>query len=356
MKAILAGFALAALAAMSTNADPVRISVKGNQFVDPKGKPVVFRGLATSDPRKLHKHGVWSPAYFQAAKSWGANIIRFPIHPQSWRKNGEHEYLRLLDEGIALAKAHDLHVIIDWHSIGNLNGGAFFKGGDGYPTTSYDTTMEETFAFWRTIAKRYGNDDTVAFFELFNEPAVGQGMGECSWEDWRNTLEKLIAEIRAQGAKTVPLVAGFDFAYDLKEAGKNPIRAEGVGYVSHPYPGKIDNPAEWTEKWTRDWGFMAEKHPVILTEIGFQFANEPGGYDPITGTADYVTAITEYCAARGISYTVWCFDPHWVPKLINDWTFTPTPSGEHFRQAMLKNLPQSAATPNTTPSEIADQD
>jgi hypothetical protein len=355
MKTYLAVITLAILATLPLQAAPSRISVKGNQFVNAEGKPVIFRGVAASDASKLHKSGVWNQRYFEAAKSWGANIIRFPIHPKSWRQLGEAEYLRLLDEGIAMAKACDLHVIIDWHSIGNLHGNAYFKGGDGYPTTSYDTTMEETFAFWRVIARRYGNDDTVAFFELFNEPALGQGMGECSWEDWRTTMEKLIAEIRAEGAKTVPLVAGFDFAYDLKPAATSPIRAEGIGYVSHPYPGKIDNPAEWEEKWTRDWGFMAEKHPLILTEVGFQFAHEPGGYDPITGTAQYVDAITGYCAARGISYTVWCFDPHWVPKLISDWEFTPTPSGELFRQAMLKKLPQSAAVPEENRPDIAGQ-
>lgn len=356
MKTILASFALATLSIIPGQAIPGRISVMRNQFVNAEGKPVVFRGVATSDPAKLSNSGVWNQRYFEAAKSWGANIIRFPIHPQSWRKLGETGYFRLLDEGIAMAKACDLHVIIDWHSIGNLHGNAYFKGGDGYPTTSYDTTMEETFAFWRVIARRYGKDETVAFFELFNEPALGQGMGECSWEDWRTTLEKLIAAIRAEGAKTVPLVAGFDFAYDLKPVATSPIRAEGIGYVSHPYPGKIDDPAEWEKKWTTDWGFISEKYPIILTEIGFQFAHEPGGYDPINGTEEYVDKITAYCTSRGISYTVWCFDPHWVPKLINDWNYTPTPSGELFRRAMLKALPPSAAAPDAVRPAMAHQD
>jgi endoglucanase len=202
MKTILASVALAILTIIPLQAVPGRISVKGNQFVNADGKPVVFRGIATSDASKLHKSGVWNQRYFEAAKAWGANIIRFPIHPQSWRKLGEKQYLRLLDQGIAMAKTCDLHVIIDWHSIGNLHGKAFFKGGDGYPTTSYDTTMEETFAFWRIIARRYGKDETVAFFELFNEPAIGQGMGECSWEDWRTMMEKLIAEMTAPAGRS----------------------------------------------------------------------------------------------------------------------------------------------------------
>ncbi len=29
------------------------ITVKGNKFVDPQGNPVLFRGLAISDPDKL---------------------------------------------------------------------------------------------------------------------------------------------------------------------------------------------------------------------------------------------------------------------------------------------------------------
>lgn len=324
------------LSALHATAAPPRISVKGNHFAKPDGTPIVFKGLSTSDPIKLVRNGMWNDAYFDAAKSWGSNIIRFPIHPNSWRKLGEAECFKLLDQGVAMAGARGMHVIIDWHSIGNLHQEKFFNGSGGFPTTDYDTTVKETFEFWRAVSRRYGKNPTVAFFELFNEPATGQGMGECSWEDWRTLMEKLIVEIRANGCEAVPLVAGFDFAYDLKPAGGAPIRAEGVAYVSHPYPGKIKNPAEWAEKWTRDWGHLAAKHPVILTEIGFQLPGEEGGYDPITGPSEYAEVILDYCAKRGISYTLWCFDTGWVPKLIADWNFTPTKSGAIFKAAMVR--------------------
>ena len=67
-----------------TYAQPIelsRISVKGNKFVTVDGKPIVFRGLDTSDPNKLVKDGHWNKEYFQEMKSWGANIARFPVHP-----------------------------------------------------------------------------------------------------------------------------------------------------------------------------------------------------------------------------------------------------------------------------------
>lgn len=329
--------ALLLAAALQATAALPRVTVKGNQFVQPGGAPIVFKGLSTSDPSKLVRDGVWNDAYFDAAKSWGSNTIRFPIHPSNWRKLGKEKWFEILDQGIAMAEARKIYVIIDWHSIGNLHEEKFFRGANGTSTTSYDTTVAETFQFWHDITQRYGKNPTVACFELFNEPATGQGMGECSWEDWRNLMEKLIAKIRANGGEAVPLVAGFDFAYDLKPVRQSPIRAEGIAYVSHPYPGKIKNPREWREKWTRDWGFVADKHPLVLTEIGFQLPGEHGGYDPITGEAGYAEAILDFCARRGISYNLWCFDTSWVPKLIADWNFTPTKSGALFKEAMLRD-------------------
>jgi uncharacterized Zn-binding protein involved in type VI secretion len=37
-----------------------RISVKGNQFVTADGKPIVFRGLDTSDADKLERNDHWN--------------------------------------------------------------------------------------------------------------------------------------------------------------------------------------------------------------------------------------------------------------------------------------------------------
>jgi endoglucanase len=40
------------------------ISVKGNKFVDPDGKTILFRGLSISDPDKLASQGHWSKEHF----------------------------------------------------------------------------------------------------------------------------------------------------------------------------------------------------------------------------------------------------------------------------------------------------
>jgi hypothetical protein len=320
---------LAAEFAFAQTAGPMsRISVKGNQFVTADGKPVVFRGLNTSDPDKLDAGGHWDETYFREMKNWGANIVRFPVHPSAWRKRGQDEYLKLLDKGVALAAANDMYVIIDWHTIGNLKT-------EMYQNPMYETTRKETYEFWRTMAKHYKDNTTVAFFELFNEPTVIRGeLGSCTWAEWKAMMEEIILIIRATGNQTVPLVAGFNWAYDLTEIAKDPINAPGIGYVSHPYPQKRDKP--WEDKWTGDWGFVAEKYPLILTEIGFCGPDDRGAHVPVISDESYGDAITKYTKERGISWVAWVFDPQWSPMLFSDWNFTPTRQGKYFKKALTE--------------------
>jgi hypothetical protein len=106
--------------AFGTFAQSGPISVQGNHFVTADGKTIVFRGLDASDPDKLQRNGEWNKHYFEMARSWGANVVRIPVHPAAWHIHGKKEYLKLLDQGVEWAKEEGLYVIIDWHSIGNL--------------------------------------------------------------------------------------------------------------------------------------------------------------------------------------------------------------------------------------------
>lgn len=305
-----------------------QIIVQDNKFVEKEGKTMTFRGLNSSDPDKLDKDGHWNREYFQEMKRWGANIVRFPVHPTAWRARGREEYLKLLDTGVALAKEAELYVIIDWHSIGNLKS-------DLYQDPMYVTSFHETLDFWKTMAEHFKGNTTVAFFELYNEPTTyNNTLGFCSWTEWKQMMEQVIDTIRSNGCKTIPLVAGFNWAYDLTEVATSPIQRNGIGYVSHPYPMKREKP--WEEKWTNDWGFVAEKYPVILTEIGFCGPDDDGAHIPVISDESYGEAITKYSAEKGISYVAWVFDPQWSPMLIKDWNFTPTRQGKFFKGALQK--------------------
>lgn len=306
-----------------------QISVKRNKFVTADGNEIIFRGVNTSDPDKLDREGHWDKRYFEEIRKWGANLVRFPVHPTAWRKRGSEKYLELLDKGIELAREQGLYVVLDWHSIGNLKTEMF-------SLPIYETTVKETYEFWRTVAKRYKGNTTVAFFELFNEPTTMRGeLGNCSWSDWKAMNEEMIGIIRACGSTAVPLVAGFDWAYELKNVLTDPINAEGVAYVSHPYPQKRFKP--WEQIWTDDWGHVAARYPLMLTEIGFCHATERGAHVPVISDETYGDAITKYTTDRGISWVVWVFDPNWAPMMFLDWNFTPTSQGKYFKKAMQES-------------------
>jgi len=327
---LLAGFGLAA---HRSAADPPRpgraIRVQGNRFVDAAGQAVVFRGLALSDPDKLEKSGHWNKPYFEAARAWGANIVRIPVHPRAWRERGPQRYMALLDQGVGWAREAGLAVIVDWHVIGNLRT-------ELLQDPIYDTTQKETLEFWLAISRHYRDDPTVVFYEVFNEPTTFQGqLGRLSWPQWKDMLEEMIGVIRANDPTSIVLVAGLDWAYELREVVANPVSAEAIGYVSHPYPQKRDEP--WPPKWEADWGHVADKYPVFATEFGF----DRNGSMPFIGTPHYAHVFLDYAAKKGVSWTVWCFDPDWGPTLIRDWSFAPTEQGEVWKAALQgKPLPR----------------
>jgi endoglucanase len=310
------------------------ISVKGNKFVDPNGSTVLFRGLSISDPDKLEGQGHWSRDHFVKVKEMGTKLVRIPVHPVAWRERSPSEYLKLLDQAVGWCTELEMYIIVDWHTIGNLQTEVF-------QDPMYETSKQETYNFWRTIARHYAGHNTVVFFELFNEPTTyREQLGPISWSDWKRIVEEEIATIRACDPQAIPLVAGFDWAYDLTPLRLNPIAAEGIAYTTHPYANKRSQP--WEPKWEEDFGFAAAKYPLIATEFGGfarpagpdSQAAEPGSGSAASRNAAYGPAIIKYLEAKGISWTVWCFDPEWGPTLIKNWDYQLSPSGEFAKAAM----------------------
>ena len=316
-----------ALPAAAQSAVPA-VHVEGNRFVDAAGETVVFRGVSIADPDKVEHEGQWNAALFETLADWGANVVRLPVHPRAWRQRGEAEYLELIDEAVAWAEAAGLYVMIDWHSIGNLRTEVF-----QHPM--YETSKGETARFWRTVSARYAGTSTVAFYELFNEPTSYNGtLGRLSWHEHREMMESLIGIVRANDPDTIPLVGGLDWAYDLSGVREDPVRAEGIAYVTHPYPQKRERP--WEPKWQETWGFVADRYPVFATELGFMSADGPGAHIPVISDESYGEAIVAFFEARGISWAPWVFDPQWSPQMIESWDFEPTAQGAFFRDAMRR--------------------
>ncbi len=318
----------AALTAYAQESKLGLIKVDGRFFKNEKGEKLIFRGFNISDPDKLKNSGHWTKSYFEMAKNWGANSIRIPVHPSAWRSQGTENYLKLLDEAVNWCTELGMYVIIDWHSIGNLRT-------ELYQSDNYNTTKKETYEFWKIIATHFKGNHTVAFYEIFNEPTTSNNtLGTCSWGEWKTICEDIIHIIQANNPEAIPLVAGFNWAYDLTPIAAEPINIAGIAYVSHPYPMKRSQP--WEPQWEKDFGFAAEKYPIFCTEIGFALKEEKGVHIPVFGDEDYGKRITDYFDKKDISYMVWVFDPDWAPMMFKDWNYEPTRQGKFFKTLLQK--------------------
>jgi hypothetical protein len=306
------------------------IRVIGNRFVASSGDTIVFHGLAIADPDNLEQRGVWNKDLFLEAKSLGAMIVRIPVHPAAWRDRTPEKYLKLLDQAVEWCTEESLYVDIDWHSIGDLEEGL-------YQNTVYNTTLQETFNFWATIASRYSGHHTVAFSELFNEPTDNFGkLGNVSWNKWKKINEDLIKLIRSYNNQSIPLVAGFDWAYDLAPLHYAPINAEGIGYSVHPYPHKRTPPYE--PKWDEDFGFAAAKYPIVATELGFTLPDW-------RSNLNYGKVAMEYFSKNHISWIWWILDPLWQPALLQSWKgFKLNESGKFVDEAAHETLTKNDST------------
>ena len=298
------------------------IMVKGNKFINARGDTMLFRGVSIADPDKVDHEGHWNKMLFEKVKDMGAMLVRIPVHPVAWRERTPLKYLGLLDSAVSWCTDLGMYIDIDWHSIGNLEMELF-------QNPMYNTTRKETYEFWQAIARHYTGNNTVAFYELFNEPTTYRGqLGNISWTEWKKINENMIQLIRSFDNETIPLVAGFDWAYDLTPLREEPINAVGIGYVAHPYPNKRSQP--WEPKWEEDFGFAAQHYPIIATEIGFSVRKG----DPEDGAENYGTRITKYLESDGIGWVAWDFDPEWGPQLLSSWNFELTGSGKFFKKAM----------------------
>lgn len=300
------------------------IRVEGNRFVNDKGDTVFFHGLSIADPYKIVNQGQWNKLLFKKAKDLGTMIIRIPVHPISWRELKPGRYLKLLDQAVRWCTELKMYIDIDWHSIGNLEEGLF-------QDPMYVTSLTETYNFWRTIASHFRGVNTIAFYELFNEPTDYRGqLGNVSWEQWKKINENLIKLIRAYDNDKIPLVAGFDWAYDLTPLHYAPIDAQRIGYVVHPYPHKRTPP--YIPKWEEDFGFAADKYPVVATELGFTLPDT-------TADLEYGKTMMKYFKDKGISWIWWVFDPNWDPQMIKSWkTFQLTIGGRFYKKAVEGKL------------------
>ena len=114
---------------------------------------------------------------------------------------------------------------------------------------------------------------------------------------------------------------------------------DGIIYSAHVYP--------WKDHWQEKFVCVAEKYPLFLGEVGadtqkMDFIPADKQEDPATWVPDILGLIQSH----KLNWTAWDFHPKSTPRVILDWSYTPTPfwgeavkkalAGEHYEMKKMR--------------------
>ena len=348
---VLAMTGVPATASSGTNALAPRPTVSGNQLMDAvTGAPLRVAGVNRSGSEYACVQG-WgifdgpvTDEAIDAIADWGTNTLRLPLNQTCWLGiNGVRPeyagatYRTAITALVDRAGRHGLAVILDLH---------WASPGDR-PATSQQIAPDADHApaFWTSVATAFKDRPTV-MFELFNEPR------DISWACWRDGCttpdgwsaagaQQLVDAVRASGAQQPIILDGLNWGGDLSQwsryAPADPLDSLVAGWHAYNFSG-----CRTTDCWDATVAPVAERHPVLLTEVGED--------DCATGFFDEVLP---WADRHEVGYLAWSWNTASCgsgPALITDYAGTPTAFGAGYRRHLSQRPPPPAATPVSTPT------
>ena len=289
-----------------------RLILDGEPFV-----PLGFTMVGLLSPTMTGTAGTAGQHYGQAeldaAKSWGANTMRFQISQRGFDPTDSlhtDSYVQRVKDGVALARGNGFAVILSMQDQS-------YSGGDA-------TEMPEpqTLRAWPEVASHFNGDPGI-IYEVFNEPKVKDTAAD--WQLWLSggtyngvTVighQQLVDTIRATGATNVLIVEG-------TRVGKSFIGFPGISdplsqlaFGIHPY---LNSPILDPTKWDSYFGNFSQTHVVIATEWS---ATSNSNFCESTWPT-VSPQLLAYLKSHNIGVMPWAFDI--TGTLIKDWNWTPT--------------------------------
>ena len=257
--------AFAAAKAKTPVATHGRLSVKGADLVDAKGRKFQLRGIST--------HGInWDVGYPYVNKAafktlrddWGVNAVRLAMYTSEYNgycAGGSKAALRnQIYKGVKYATDLGMYVIIDWHILN-----------DGNPKTQ----VAEARRFFATMAKKYKKQKNI-IYEICNEPNGG-----VDWNTIKTYADTIISTIRKNSPNAIILVGTPTWSQDVDAVAANPVASKkNVMYTLHFYAGTHKDNIRNKLTAARNAGT-----PVFISEFSICDASGNGGIDSTSANA-----------------------------------------------------------------------
>jgi hypothetical protein len=293
----------------------------GGLFI-PRG--VQITGLVAPDAdltgKYIAAHQHFGAAELAQAVADHANVVRFQVSEFGLNPSDPlyaPHYLAEVESGIALARAAGLDVIISLQAEIPAGNETRCPLDDGGAITD-----------WQELARAYAGDDDV-MFELYNEPGLPNSAAD--WALWASGglisngaggectavgVQSLVDEVRGLGADNVIILPGL--AGEQTLAGVPPITDPAdPGDPQLAYGIHYPNLNQTSDDWDAEFGNLAERVPVIVTEWQ---AN--GTTNCIPGAPRSAPLLLTYLALKQIGVVGFAFD---LPgTIVADYQYDPT--------------------------------
>jgi endoglucanase len=252
-----------------------RLQVIGSHLCGADGEPIQLRGMSTMG---LQWYGqvVNAKAFAALAKDWKADVVRLALYVGEGGYATHPDLKQVVWQGIDLAVAQGLYVIVDWHVLN--------------PGNPNDALYDGAQAFFDELSRRYGKLPNL-LYEIMNEPH-----GDLDWgRDLKPYAERMVATIRANDPDGIILIGSGNWSQDVNLAAADPVQGKNLMYTFHFYAGSHGPALRSKVQDAIDRGAA-----VFCSEWGTSEASGNGG--------PYVQSAEEWLAfldARSISWVNW---------------------------------------------------
>lgn len=277
-RTVLFSFTIIFFALMVTTIFPKGIlRTAGKKIVDADGKEVIFKGIGlggwlvpegymfnmsgfANSPSQIKAKIIGvvgeanaeiiynnfrktfvTEADIDSIASWGFNNIRLPMHYELLTPRNEpyvySEYgFEIIDSLVKWCKKNDIYLILDLHAApGGQSAEPISDYDSRYPSLwESEENKARTIDLWREIASRYVNEETIAGYDLLNEPAWNLGAMNF---DLRVLYMDITNAIRAVDTNHIVYIEGNWFATTFD--GLTPTWDDNMVYSFHKYWSEV---------------------------------------------------------------------------------------------------------------------
>lgn len=372
------------------------LSTNGNQIVDSAGNAVRITGINWFGFETSNQvlHGLWARSYKSALdqiKSLGFNTLRIPYSNAMLRSGAATNSinfalnpelqgltpLQCLDKVIEYCGQIGLRIFLDRHSAaagGYLNENVWFISGDAY------YTEQRWIDDWVMLATRYANNPTIIGADLFNEPKRTATWGNSApLTDWNKAAERCGNAILAANPNWLIIVEGVEqfggqsywWGGNLMGVATLPVTLNvpnKLVYSIHDYPASVsaqtwfsagNYPQNLGGVWDGYWGYVFKNNlaPVIVGEFGskLETVSDQQWMDKLTdymdGDFDLNGSNDLAAGKKGISWTMWCFNPNSGDTggiVGDDWQTVNTTKLAYIQPSMAPLLGSGSSAPTAS--------